>query len=74
MVWSFGKKEDLEKFVVTADRDFNEGHSHANFEIGSAGYGYFNGFVDSRVPKDGKVKRSGYCNVKSIRAMVRKFI
>lgn len=68
IAFRFNNKESLEKWVVSSDSDHNQGFSTAAFEPSPAGYGLFHGNVRSDVPKDGRVKRAGYCNVKSLRA------
>lgn len=72
MVWSFGDNdEDIKKFVATSDSDNDEGRSSCKFEKSAAGYGLFSGNLDSTVPEDGKIKRAGYCNIKSLRVKVK---
>ncbi|KAG5868153.1 hypothetical protein JTB14_017346 [Gonioctena quinquepunctata] len=66
--WQFGNEESLKKWIVTNDRDNNEGFSKSSLSLTSQGKGLFSGTLDMRVPKDGKVKRAGYCNVKTLRA------
>lgn len=68
-VFEFGKQEDLDKFVVTADSDHNEGYSHCTFKLNQSGYGHFSGVLDSTVPKQGQISKAGYCNITSLRAM-----
>lgn len=63
VMWAFGKQEDRGKFIVTSDSDHNEGNSKCSLIESPAGYGLFSGKIDSQVPKDGKIKRSGYCNI-----------
>lgn len=67
VVWPFRDQADLEKWVLTTDRDHNEGDSRAKFEISRSGHALFHGVLNESVPKDGKIKRAGYCNVKSMR-------
>lgn len=66
VAFKFHSESDLKNWVVSADSDHNEGSSKAAFDISSAGYGLFHGNVQSIVPKDGRVFRSGYCNIKSL--------
>ncbi|XP_059610150.1 complex I intermediate-associated protein 30, mitochondrial [Phlebotomus argentipes] len=66
--FQFKESTDVEKWVCTVDSDHNEGYSKASFDVSPAGYGLFHGFLNSRVPIDGKIKRSGYANISSIRA------
>lgn len=70
VVWNFKTEKDVNQWVITADSDHNEGQSTANLEICSSGNGLFHGYVDSILPIDGKIKRAGYCNIKSLRARV----
>lgn len=69
-VFEFGKQEDIDKFVATADSDHNEGYSHCTFKLNQSGYGLFSGVLDSTVPKQGQITKAGYCNITSLRAMV----
>lgn len=68
IAYRFNSSESLDKWVVSTDSDHNQGFSTAALETSPAGYGLFHGTVRSDVPKDGRVKRAGYCNVKSLRA------
>ncbi|XP_058126932.1 complex I intermediate-associated protein 30, mitochondrial isoform X2 [Anopheles ziemanni] len=67
MVFGFETDKDLDRWVVTTDRDHNEGYSTASLERSPAGHGLFHGTLESRVPKDGRIKRAGYANIKSLR-------
>uniref|UniRef100_A0A1Q3FCN5 Putative chaperone protein n=1 Tax=Culex tarsalis TaxID=7177 RepID=A0A1Q3FCN5_CULTA len=67
VVFNFERQEQLDRWVVTADRDHSQGYSEARFELGPAGFGVFHGKLESRVPKDGRIKRSGYANITSQR-------
>lgn len=60
-------KEDFDKWVATADSDHNQGKSIAFFEQSRAGNGHFTGELSSELPVDGKIKKAGYCNIKSMR-------
>jgi NADH dehydrogenase [ubiquinone] 1 alpha subcomplex assembly factor 1 len=71
VVFPFATQEDIDKFVVTADSDHNEGFSKATFEVSSAGHGLFHGQLDAKLAKDGKIKKTGYANIKSMRPRVR---
>ncbi|CAH0552003.1 unnamed protein product [Brassicogethes aeneus] len=66
--WKFNKPECLDKWIVTTDSDNNEGYSTANLDLTQYGKGAFTGHLSMRVPKDGRVKRAGYCNMRTIRA------
>ncbi len=64
-LWKFGNQEVLDSWVTTADRDHNEGQSTAEFVLGPGKQGIFRGNLSVDVPKDGKTKQSGYCNIRS---------
>ncbi|XP_055697018.1 complex I intermediate-associated protein 30, mitochondrial [Phlebotomus papatasi] len=66
--FQFHQPKDLEKWVCTTDSDHSEGYSKASFDISPSGYGLFHGTLCNRVPIDGKIKRSGYANISSMRA------
>lgn len=70
VVWNFNEPAELERWVATADSDHNEGQSRCVLEPSVAGRALFSGNVQSTVPKDGKIKRAGYCNMKSMRTRV----
>ncbi|XP_013192102.1 complex I intermediate-associated protein 30, mitochondrial isoform X2 [Amyelois transitella] len=67
LIWCFNKPEVLEKFVTTSDSDHNEGYSSCKLEMSSAGRARFHGNLDLRVPKDGRIKKAGYCAMRSAR-------
>ncbi|KAL0118184.1 hypothetical protein PUN28_009092 [Cardiocondyla obscurior] len=67
VLWRFkGDPKSLEQWVVTCDSDYNEGYSIAKLDMSSNGTGVFSGMLNTRLPKDGKIKRAGYCNFNSI--------
>uniref|UniRef100_A0A336N067 CSON010484 protein n=1 Tax=Culicoides sonorensis TaxID=179676 RepID=A0A336N067_CULSO len=68
VAFRFNNNDALDKWVVSTDSDHNQGFSTAALEKSPAGYGLFHGNVRSEVPKDGRVKRAGYCNMKSMRS------
>lgn len=70
VIYNFQEKKDVEKWVVSADSDHNEGKSKANLELTNADSGLFHGFVDSQYLKDGKIKRTGYANIRTLRVQV----
>lgn len=74
IVYDFQDKTSIEKWVVTADSDHNEGNSKASLELTNAESGLFQGFVDSHFLKDGKIKRTGYANMRTLRVQVRLII
>lgn len=68
--FKFSDRNDIDKWVLTADSDHNEGYSQASFELSSAGHGLFSGNLQSHLPKSGRIKKAGYCNIRSQRARV----
>jgi NADH dehydrogenase [ubiquinone] 1 alpha subcomplex assembly factor 1 len=71
VVWKFDSPSAVNEWVVTSDKDHNEGRSTAEFILGTGGRGIFKGRLDTTVPKDGVIKSSGYCNIRSPSNMVR---
>lgn len=67
MQWYFNSSTNQDNWIVTSDSDHDEGFSSCNFTLSPAGKGLFTGTLSTQVPKDGKIKRSGYCNVRSVR-------
>lgn len=70
MLWQFGDPKLLDNWVVTADSDHNEGFSSCELVTSPVGKVVFRGNLCTRVPKDGKNKNSGYCNIRSKRVRV----
>ncbi|KAG8228613.1 hypothetical protein J437_LFUL009318 [Ladona fulva] len=66
--WQFGTEASNSKWVTTADSDHNEGFSTCELVTSPAGKGLFRGNLCTAVPKDGKVKKAGYCNMRCTRA------
>jgi len=74
VVWKFDSKETINNWVVTTDQDNNEGNSTAEFVINPNRHGVFRGRLDTTVPKDGIIKRTGYCNIRSPPNFVRSLL
>lgn len=70
VIWQFSAEDDFKKWKVSSDSDHNEGHSRCTLEPSAAGRGLFSGSLQSTVRMDGKIKRAGYCNIKTHRARV----
>jgi NADH dehydrogenase [ubiquinone] 1 alpha subcomplex assembly factor 1 len=68
VVWKFDSEESLKQWVVTSDSDHGEGFSTCSLVLTNNGKGLFSGELSTRVPKDGRIKRAGYCNIKTLRA------
>lgn len=68
VIWRFGKQESIQNWNVTADSDHNEGYSTAALNLNKLGYGLFSGELSTKVPKDGRIKRAGYCNITTLPA------
>lgn len=70
IVWKFdGTQKSLDQWIVNSDKDYNHGFSSANLELSPSGTGIFHGTLDTRIPKDGKTIRSGYCNITTVRKL-----
>ncbi|CAH2247472.1 jg27957 [Pararge aegeria aegeria] len=67
LLWCFNEPRVVEQFVATCDSDHNEGYSSCGFGMSPAGRGLFHGYLDTRVPKDGRIKKAGYCAIRSQR-------
>lgn len=68
--WRFYDDTSLDHWIVTSDSDHAEGFSKCDLHISQQGYGLFSGNLCSRVPKDGRIQNSGYCNMLTKRVMV----
>jgi len=67
VAWRFKAEDSLDKWRVTCDADQNEGYSHCSLIRNTCGIAVFSGHINLRTPKDGRVKRAGYCNIRSLR-------
>jgi len=61
--WRFYDQPSLDHWIVTSDSDHAEGFSKCDLKISPQGYGLFSGTLCSRVPKNGRIQNSGYCNI-----------
>jgi NADH dehydrogenase [ubiquinone] 1 alpha subcomplex assembly factor 1 len=64
-VWRFNEQRNINEWLVTTDCDNSEGFSTASFTYTKNNTGLFHGHLSQQVPKDGVVKRTGYCNIRS---------
>ncbi|XP_064623044.1 complex I intermediate-associated protein 30, mitochondrial-like [Lineus longissimus] len=65
----FDNQERINSWVVSCDKDHNEGKSEADFVLSKDNNGLFHGRINTEVPKDGKIKKAGYVNMRSPRRM-----
>ncbi|XP_073984676.1 complex I intermediate-associated protein 30 [Rhodnius prolixus] len=65
--WELHKKEHLDQWITTCDSDHGEGFSSCELTINNSGNGLFSGCLSTQVPKDGVIKRAGYCSVRTKR-------
>ena len=68
--WRFSTPESLSQWVTTSDSDHNEGHSSCELRLSPGGKGLFTGTLSTEIPKDGRIKKAGYCNMRSLRTRV----
>ncbi|KAJ8898255.1 hypothetical protein PR048_003615, partial [Dryococelus australis] len=68
VVWKFGSPEVHSKWVTTSDSDHNEGFSKCELSVSPTGNALFSGSLNTQVPRDGRIKKAGYCNMRSMRA------
>lgn len=64
-IWDFRSTSSIENWKVTCDSDHGEGYSSGSFTLSPTGHGLFHGNINTKVPKDGVVKKAGYCNITS---------
>lgn len=69
-MWQLDTPDALNNWVTTSDSDHGEGQSTCELAISPAGKGLFHGNLSTKVPKDGRIKKAGYCNMRSLRARV----
>jgi len=70
IVWQFSQPGALSQWVTTSDSDHKEGYSTCELSLSKGGNGLFMGTLSTRVPKDGRIKKAGYCNMRSMRPRV----
>ncbi|KAL3286647.1 hypothetical protein HHI36_001146 [Cryptolaemus montrouzieri] len=63
--WKFGYEASLDHWVTSADSDHNEGMSNCELSLTKDGKGLFSGELCKIAPKDGRIARAGYCNMKT---------
>lgn len=66
--WELRKVEHLDNWITTSDSDHGEGHSTCSLTLNNHGFGHFSGELDTAVPVDGRIKRAGYCSIRTKRA------
>nr|CAG4651965.1 EOG090X091L [Triops cancriformis] len=66
IVWKLDRNADFNQWVATSDKDHNQGHSECSFTLSPSGKGLFAGNLCTDLPQDGKIKKAGYCNVRSV--------
>ncbi|XP_075223018.1 complex I intermediate-associated protein 30 [Lycorma delicatula] len=65
--WSFESTDKLNKWVTTCDADHGDGYSSCELIVNEHGKGIFQGILNTELPSDGKMKKTGYCNMRSIK-------
>ena len=64
-VAEFNGKNSLKDWVVSSDKDSNEGNSKAFLTVSQSNKALFHGYLNTDKPNDGRSKRMGYCNLRS---------
>jgi len=70
IAFRFDGDECDKKWIATCDQDHREGYSNCTFAQTPYGSSLFHGNISNRVPKDGRTKKAGYCNITSVRKRV----
>lgn len=70
IVFRFDSDEHRSQWVTTSDSDHREGHSQCSLTGTPYGTALFQGVISTRVPVDGRTKKSGYCNLTSMKKRV----
>lgn len=73
IVWKFNETT-INNWTVSCDSDHGEGLSSGKLSVSTLGHGMFSGVLNTHLPKDGKMKRTGYCNLRSHRHTVGIFV
>lgn len=69
-LFKFNKPEDLKFWLASSDKDNEEGESVCELTINQRGRGLFTGNLSLELPKDGRVTKTGYCNIRTVRYKV----
>ncbi|KAF0291440.1 Complex I intermediate-associated protein 30, mitochondrial [Amphibalanus amphitrite] len=67
MAFQLTSEAALRDWVVTSDRDNDEGNSWGELVLGRNGKAVLRGTLDTTVPRDGSKQRTGYCNMRCLR-------
>ncbi|CAG5127123.1 unnamed protein product [Candidula unifasciata] len=63
VVFRFDTQEIVSSWIVSTDKDNNQGQSTADFVLTQNRTGLFRGNLCTEVPKDGKTKYAGFANI-----------
>ena len=63
--WKFDSEENVNKWIVSTDRDNKEGMSTAYLRFNKHKKALFYGNLCTAVPKDGQTTKAGYCHMRS---------
>jgi len=64
--YDFKSDENFKKWIRGADSDWNEGYSKCELYRSDRNTAIFQGTLSSKLVKDGKMKRAGWCSMKTI--------
>ncbi|CAL1529419.1 unnamed protein product [Lymnaea stagnalis] len=66
VLYRFDKKAEVDRWIVSTDKDYKGGESSANFTFTKNRTGLFHGYLCKEVPKDGVTKYAGYANISNL--------
>ena len=65
VLWRFNSKDALADWMVSSDKDIDEGKSEGEFILSPQNTGIFRVSISTAVNKASQAKRTGYCNITS---------
>ncbi|XP_067943646.1 complex I intermediate-associated protein 30, mitochondrial-like [Watersipora subatra] len=63
--WRLNTQQAIDEWIVSTDQDMDQGYSTGKTTLSNQQCMLFHGFLNTKVPDDGKTRYAGYVNVKS---------